>query len=176
MSAPRLKPPSTITVTFGATASTISGSALNDATDPSSMRPPWLETMMPSTPQSAAMPGVLGGRQPLDDEDACHRRRIERMSSQVKSSARVRPGEVAAQEASFALRHVGEFRESRRSTYMRSNVPNSQCGAASVCSNGARVDAVRLESAMPQIFPIAVTAESIVITIVRMPRSRDIAR
>ncbi len=70
MSAPRRTPLSSITVTLSPTAALIAGKASSEAGAWSSWRPPWFETMMPSTPISAARTASAGFRMPLTTSGA----------------------------------------------------------------------------------------------------------
>ena len=64
-SVPRRTPPSNSTGSAPPTASTTSGSASRLATAPSSCRPPWLDTTIPSTPCSTARVASSAVRMPL---------------------------------------------------------------------------------------------------------------
>src|SRR5216684_3517084 len=65
MSAPRRTPLSSITVMRSPTAALIAGSASSEPGAWSSWRPPWLETMTPSQPISAARTASAGLRMPF---------------------------------------------------------------------------------------------------------------
>ena len=67
-SVPRRIPPSISTGTRPATAPTTSGSAVRPAGDPSSWRPPWFDTTMPSTPAGHRELGVLGRQDPFHQQ------------------------------------------------------------------------------------------------------------
>ena len=75
MSAPRRTPLSSITVTLSPTAALIAGNASSEAGAWSSWRPPWFETMIPSTPISAARTASAGLRMPLTTSGRGNRRR-----------------------------------------------------------------------------------------------------
>jgi len=92
MSAPRRTPLSSITVTLSPTAALIAGNASNEAGAWSSWRPPWFETMMPSTPISAARTASAGFRMPLTTEPA------ERGADSVQGHARFAPRPGSARD------------------------------------------------------------------------------
>ena len=69
-SAPRRMPLSSSTAAPPPTASTTSGSASSEAGAPSSWRPPWFETTMPSTPASTASVASSWVRIALDEDAA----------------------------------------------------------------------------------------------------------
>ena len=89
MSAPRRTPLSSITVTLSPTAALIAGNASSEAGAWSSWRPPWFDTMMPSTPISAARTASRRVQDALDDQRA-----RERGGGSVRDRARSvrRPG------------------------------------------------------------------------------------
>ena len=82
-SAPLRTPESSSTGTRPPTASTTPGSASSVAIAPSTWRPPWLETTMPSMPASSARRASSGCRMPLSRIGSFVRSRRNGRSSQV---------------------------------------------------------------------------------------------
>jgi hypothetical protein len=84
-SLPRRIPPSNITV-IGAAARAISGSTRGGAMAPSSCRPPWFDTIMPSAPASRALWASSAARMPLITKFPRQRLRMDFRCSQVSRS------------------------------------------------------------------------------------------
>jgi hypothetical protein len=83
-SAPPLMPLSSSTGTRALTSSTIAGRASIVAIAPSTWRPPWLETTIPSMPWSTALAASLGWRIPLS-----------RIGSSVRSRRKLRSSHLS---------------------------------------------------------------------------------
>src|SRR2546425_4695046 len=126
-SLPRRTPPSISTSILPLTASTTSGRASSVPGAPSSCRPPWLETMMPSTPASTARPASSAVTTPFStsgkgDSDRSHGRssqQNEESWSAPKYAARLEPSASGSGIPSRLARPMpsgrsNRFRSSRR--------------------------------------------------------------
>ena len=105
MSVPRRKPESTSTGRRPSTASTISGRASMVERPMSSSRPPWFDTMMPSSPLSTARIASSGVIRPFSTSLVFTVSRRRLMKSQVRLVAPVRidAGDVEPVEVGLAL-------------------------------------------------------------------------
>ena len=87
------------------TASAIAGSARAVEGTPSSCRPPWLETTMPSTPQSAAARASSGSRMPLITNLPGHCARRPSTSFQVRVASKLLPT-ISGSRAGWSARRT----------------------------------------------------------------------